>query len=332
MKINVLYFGFIILLFNSCLEKDQRQEVWIYTSLYKDTISDMTPTLEKKFPNIKIQWFQAGSEDIASKVNTELLAGIPKADLLISSERFWYQELSDNKKLHTFKPQNYDKIHDSIKNPELTFQIASIPVMVIAYNSDVIKENEAPKSFSELINPKFKDKINGGSPLSSGTNFTTMSALQYKYGWDFFKKLKANNALLEGGNSAVLRRIQSNERPIGWVLLENVLRFQNDDKRIQIIYPDDGAITQFNTLGIIKKETDRKNCEALANWFLSEEGQEYMIKSYMYSVLKNFKSPDGALAYEKLVEKSFPWKIDVIKEIVSKRSELKDEFSSIMFK
>lgn len=314
------------------MEKDSRQEVWIYTSLYKDTIADMTPVLEKKFPHLKIQWYQAGSEDIASKVNTELMAGTPKADILISSERFWYQELSDNKVLHSFKPANYDSFMDNYKNPDLTFQIASIPAMVIAYNSESISEKDAPKSFIDLQKAEYKDKVNGGSPLSSGTNFTTMVALQQKYGWDYFKKLKSNNTLLEGGNSAVLRRIQNKERPIGWVLLENVLRFQHDDKRIKIVYPTDGIITQFNTLGILKKDSDRKYCEELANWFLSEAGQEFMIKSFMYSPLKNFKSPEGAMPFDTISKNAFPWTQDIIKSIVSKRNGLKEDFSSIMFK
>jgi iron(III) transport system substrate-binding protein len=190
---------FLLSPLTSCFNSDKRTEVWIYTSLYKDTIAEMTPALEKKFPDIKIQWYQAGSEDIASKINTELLAGEAKADLLISSERFWYQELSDNKQLHTFKPDHYEHFLDEIKNPEMTFHVASIPAMVIVYNNEAITDQEAPKTFKDLVDGRLKDKVNGGSPLASGTNFTTMAALQTKYGWDYFKKLKANNTLLEGG-------------------------------------------------------------------------------------------------------------------------------------
>jgi iron(III) transport system substrate-binding protein len=328
-------FIFIILLttiLSGCFNQDNRQEIWIYTSLYKDTIADITPKLEKQFPHLKINWFQAGSEDIAAKINTEFMAGDAKADLLISSERFWYQELHDAGKLHNFKPEVYDQFYDELKNSEFTFHVASIPVMVIAYNSEAIQEKNAPKSFKDLLSNSYKGLVNGGSPLSSGTSFTTMAALQSLYGWDYFKSLKANNALLEGGNSAVMRRIQNKERPIGWVLLENVLRFQHEDARLKIVLPSDGAITQFNILAILKKPSPRTEVEKVANWIFSQQGQEAMIKSYMYSPIKNFATPQGAPDFKQVQASAFPWTIELIKKITTTRNELKDQFSEIMFK
>lgn len=316
----------------ACSKKDNRTEVWIYTSLYKDTIAEMTPKLEKAFPDIKVNWFQAGSEEVAAKVNTELMAGEPKVDLLISSERFWYQELSDNGKLHAFKPQAYDAFYDDLKWPDGTFYVASIPVMVLVYNNEVIKAGEAPKSFLALTENKYKDKITGGSPLASGTNFTTVAALQKKYGWDYIQKLKANNFLFDGGNSAVIKRIQNKEKPIGWVLLENVLRFQNEDKRLQVIYPEDGVVTQFNTMAITKKNASREAAEKIANWIFSDDGQEAMINSYMYSPVKGFKDPKAAPPFMEIKAKSFAWTTELIKEITAKRSEIKEKFSSIIFK
>lgn len=316
----------------SCNQKGEKKEIWIYTSLYKDTIADMTPKLEKEFPGIKINWYQAGSEEIAAKVNTELIAGVPKADILISSERFWYQELSDSGKLVAWKPSAFENFEDAYKNPTGTFHIVSVPIMAIVYNNEVVKEEDAPKSFKDFANPKYKGLLNGGSPLASGTAFTTILALQQKYGWDYFHQLKANGFLFDGGNSAVIKRIQTKERPIGFVLLENVLRFQNDDKRLKIVYPEDGVVTQFNTMGIPKKDGPMEDTMKLADWFFTKEGQEAMTRSFMHSPVKNFPAPAGAPTLAELREKSFPWTEDLIKELTEKRFDIKETYVEIMFK
>ena len=316
----------------SCQRDDGRKEIWIYTSLYKDTIADMEPKLQKAFPNIKINWYQAGSEEIAAKVNTELIAGAPKADILISSERFWYQELSDSGKLLSWKPAAFDRFQDDYKNEAGTFHIVSVPIMVLVYNSEVISENEAPKSFKELAQPKFKNLGTGGSPLASGTAFTTVLALQNKYGWEYFHDLRNNNFLLDGGNSAVIKRIQTKERPIGFVLLENVLRFQHDDKRLKVIYPNDGVVTQFNTMGIPKRDGDMTDTLKLADWFFTNEGQAAMTRSYMHSPMKNFPPPEGAPTLETLKEKAFLWTEPLIKELTEKRFDIKENYVEIMFK
>ena len=83
----------------------EKQTLWVYTSLYKDTINRLKPMLAQDFPNVEFKWFQAGSEDIATKVNAEILSGRVQADVMISSDRFWYEELAQSGYLE--KNQDY---------------------------------------------------------------------------------------------------------------------------------------------------------------------------------------------------------------------------------
>lgn len=324
-------FFLLFLLVLSCQKQDEN-EVWIYTSLYKDTIADVTPMLEKEFPGVKINWYQAGSEEIAAKVNTELIAGVPKADIMISSERFWYQELADSGRLAAWKPSQYETFLPEYQNEKGTFHIVSVPVMVLAYNAEAMKFEDAPKTFRDLALPKYKGIATGGSPLASGTAFTTVLALHQKYGWEYFHELRKNGFLFDGGNSAVLKKIQTKERPVGFVLLENVLRFQHDDPRLKIIYPDDGVVTQFNTMGIPKKKDLRDVVFKIAEWFFTNDGQKAMTRSFMHSPLKDFPPPEGARPLSELKEKAFAWTPELILDLTEKRFEIKENYVEIMFK
>ncbi|TNE96822.1 MAG: extracellular solute-binding protein [Deltaproteobacteria bacterium] len=312
-------------------EKKESNEVWIYTSMYKDTIADMTPKLQKAFPNLKFQWFQAGSEEIATKVNAEILAGGTQADILISSDRFWYEEMGNTGYLIGFNSEKTSAIPSQLKHPKGYYNAVSIPVMVMAFNSEAINESDAPKSFKEMADDKWKAKFTTGSPLASGTNFTTMAMLQHNYGWDYFKALKNNETIAQGGNSSVLRRIQSKERPVGWVLLENLLRFQDKDQRLKTIFPEDGVVLQANVMGITKKDGSRENAKKVADWFLSQDGQAAMVRSFMYSPFESFEPPKGAPPFSKLLSNSFEWSKEFIEKTTKTRAELKEKFTEIMF-
>jgi iron(III) transport system substrate-binding protein len=339
MNVNMKYFVLFLLLINlaSCQSdknansKKKASEVWIYTSMYKDTIADITPQIEKDFPGIKFHWFQAGSEDIATKVNAEILAGGTKADLLISSDRFWYEEMANMGKLHSYKSKLGSSMDAQLRHPNGMYHTLSIPVMVMAYNNEALSKEEAPKTFKEMSDPKWNGKFTTGSPLASGTNFTTMAMLQSHYGWDYFKKLKTNQTIAQGGNSAVLRRIQSKERPVGWVLLENLLRFKDKDKRLEIIFPEDGSVIHGNIMAITKKSESRLLTEQVVEWLFSRKGQEAMTRSYMYSPMKSIAPPLGAPELAILLENSFPWTPDFIKNVTAKRAELKETYTEIMF-
>jgi iron(III) transport system substrate-binding protein len=308
-----------------------KTDLWIYTSLYKDTIADIQPQLEKQFPDIKFNFYQAGSEEVAAKVNAEELAGGVKADVLISSDRFWYEDLAKQKKLFAYKPKAASKVSGDLKSPEGFYTTLSLPVMVLAYNNEAVPDAKAPKSFKELGDPKWKGQASTGSPLASGTNFTTVAFLQKSYGWDYFKDLKKNEVISEGGNGAVIRRLQTKERPVGWVLLENILRFQDTDKRIKFVIPDDGAVIQNNIIAITQASKSKEAAQKFVEWMYGPEGQQAMIKSFMYSPLPGFAAPKGAPELKQVLAKAKPWSPALIREFMDDREKIKDNYSKIMF-
>jgi len=323
----------LLLLFISCQEKGEAQKntLWIYTSLYKDTINEITPALKKEFPEVEFKFFQAGSEEIATKVNAEMMSGNVQVDVMISSDRFWYEELEQAGKLLKYISPKAAGIADSLKSSGGFYSTLSLPVMVLCYNKDLINIEMLPKTFKDLANSKYKNLFTTGDPLASGTNFTTMAMLQHHYGWDYFKNLKNNNTIGQGGNSSVLRRIQNGERPIGWVLLENVLRFQDKDKRLKVIYPKDGVVTNNNIIAISKDTGNADLAKRFVDFMYGKVGQQQMVKSFMYSPIPGFAAPKGAPEFSFVLKNSFPWTREFLSSVRDSRMELKEKYTEIMF-
>ena len=324
---------FFFLFFSSCQSTGPgQQELWIYTSLYKDTIADLTEKLRKDFPKVRFRWYQAGSEEIAAKVNAENLAGGTKAHILISSDRFWYEEMASKGYLKAYTSPNAKKVSASLRHAQGYYTTLSIPVMVLAYNGEVLTKEDAPKSFEELGDAKWRKKLTTGSPLASGTNFVTLAMLQYTYGWDYVQKLKNNETISQGGNSAVIRRLQHKERVVGWVLLENLLRLQDKDSRLKVVYPEDGVIFQANVLAVVKKKGGTYELQKrFVDWMYGPEGQKAMTRSYMYSPIVDYAPPKGAPPLDTLRAKAFVWSREFIEKMVLERVRIKEKFSEIMF-
>ena len=51
--------------------------------------------MQERFPDLTIRWFQRGSEDVAARLNSEIAAGRVAADLVMTSDPFWYEELKE---------------------------------------------------------------------------------------------------------------------------------------------------------------------------------------------------------------------------------------------
>lgn len=328
---NILLLLLVFIVSFGCSKKAEKEKVWIYTSLYKDTVNDLKTKMAKDFPDIDVQFYQAGSEEVAAKVQAEALAGKIQADILISSDRFWYEDMAAKGTLLSYKPAGTEKVEEHFKNPQGFYTAVSLPVMVMAYNSESVLEKDAPKSFGELKDPKWKDKVSSGSPLASGTSFTTVAFLVKKYGWDYFTALRKNNYIAEGGNSGVIRRLQSKERPVGIVLMENLLRLTTTDPRIKMIIPADGAVMQANVLAIVKKVGEQTAAKKIADWMFTKAGQESMTQSFMYATMPGIADPKGAPALPELLKNAQSWSPEFISETMKSREQIKDQFSKIVF-
>lgn len=319
----------LCLLLCACTPRSDKKEFWIYTSLYKNTVADVDGKLRARFPGVEFKFFQAGSEEVAAKVGAEELAGGTRADLLIFSDRFWFEEMARLGRFRKLPATAASQVPAAMKHPEGLYSAVSFPIMVLIYNSDAVPTTDAPKSFREMGEPRWKKKFTTGSPLASGTNFTTVAFLQKSYGWEYFRQLRANEVIAEGGNSSVIRRVQTKERPVGWVLLENALPARAKDPRLEIVYPTDGPVVQNNVLAILDKP-EAKTAEDVAAWFFGAEGQAAMRESFMYPAIAGEAAPPGAKPLSEVLATAPAWTPALVEEFMKGRDGIKEQFMEIV--
>ena len=307
---------------------DDGDELWIYTSIYPAVIERMQPALEEAFPGVAFRWYQKGSEQIAARLNMELDAGASPCDLLMTSDPFYYAELADAGLLEAYESPAAADVPGNLKDPRHAFATVRVPLMVIAVNHDRLDASAFPQSFRDLTAPRFRSRVAMGDPLKSGTTFTTVAALVRKYGWAYFEALRKNDVLSAGGNSSVLSKLETGERPVGIILLENLLPSLSKGAPITVIYPSDGAIPVPSPVGILKGTDRPALARRIYDYLFSEVMQEAIVSGHMYSPLPAFRPPEGARAWKDLA--LFPWDAAFLTWVKKERVAIKKRFRSIM--
>ena len=323
----------VLLAFSGCLpalavNEDVEGELVIYTSMYKEIVDMMDQSLKAEFPNLKPGndgsfFFQAGTGSLITKIYGEMgdQRNQPLAcDMLMVAEPAFSLELKDYGYLHSFEIENADSLLRFPYDPEGYWYPVRVCNMVLAYNPEKVDEWKSkgvtiPQSFHDFAyDPSLKGYISMGDPMTSGTSYAAVVALIGKYGEEYLDKLAANKVMRESGSTAI-GKLQSGECAALMILEESLLKVLHDEAEkgtpvtnLKVIYPEDGVILIPSTVMIIGEEYSKNvntdAAEAVARWFLTEAGQDAVLKGYMHSVLKDTAEiPYMSVSTDELIQK-----------------------------
>ena len=102
----------------------------------------------------------------------------------------------EQKLLTKYTPAGVDAFPAGFKDKDGYFYGLRATVNVIAYNTKAVTAAEAPKTWKDLLDPKWKGKMVTAHPGYSGVIATHVLALVNQYGWDYFKQLAQNKLML----------------------------------------------------------------------------------------------------------------------------------------
>jgi len=187
-----------------------------------------------------------------------------------------------------------------------------VDAMVLAYNPELKKKEEVPNSFHDFAyNEAVKGKISMSNPLTSGTAMAAVTALKDKYGYEYFEALGKQNVMVESGGVACTK-LETGECDVIMILEESILKKrEEDDSALEVIYPTDGTIVIPSTIMTIADGKNANNniaaCQAITDWFLSNEGQKNIVAGWMHSVVSGYPEPPyDAIPTSEILKNTMP--------------------------
>jgi iron(III) transport system substrate-binding protein len=134
--------------------------VVIYTSADERTIKALKEGFEKKYPFLTLEYVRGGPDALANRFIEEFDRRVAYADVLslgtLSSLKII---LTKPERLMVYVPKDIAWLPSELRDPEGRWHSSRIILVSIAYNTRLLKPEEAPKTFKDLIDPKWRGKI-----------------------------------------------------------------------------------------------------------------------------------------------------------------------------
>jgi iron(III) transport system substrate-binding protein len=215
--------------------------VW-YTSLALTSAEKVARLFETAHPGVKVEVQRTGSQRILQRVMQELQAGIKNVDVIHTSDAGHFVLLKGKQLLARYTPAGVDRFPAGFKDRDGYYYGLRATVNAIAYNTKLVAAADAPKTWKDLLDPRWKGKLVTAHPGYSGVIATHVLALVNLYGWDYFKQLAQNRVMLVQSAVDPSGVVASGERPVA--VDGGEYTFYQTKKKgnpVEIVYPRDGV-------------------------------------------------------------------------------------------
>jgi iron(III) transport system substrate-binding protein len=223
--------------------------------------------------------------DIESTKTVGLTAAImaeaarPRCDVFWNNEILNTLRLEEKGLVEAYQSPAAGAYPEMYRSPTGTWHGFAGRARVLIVNTDLVKEDERPKSIYDLADPKWKGKVGIARP-AAGTTASHVACLFAALGEEkakeFLRSLKANDVQILGGNKQVALAAASGQIAFGLTDTDDAIIEIEKANPVAIVYPDReegelGTLFIPNTLAIIKNGPNPEAAKKLVDYLLSPE-------------------------------------------------------------
>jgi iron(III) transport system substrate-binding protein len=307
----------------------KEKELTIYTAHYNtEEAARLCGAFEKKYPGIKCNFVRTTAQVALQRFQQDVQANRPVASVFSSTDNSHYPDLKKQGLLMPYKPQSAVNMVDSIKqynDPDGSYTITAAALMVICYNTTLVSEKDAPKNWTDLLDPKWKGKVSIGHPAFSGYVGTWTVLMQKLYGWSYFEKLEKNQPQIGRSVNDTVTMLNSKERWVAAGPEATTLLSRDKGNPLAVIYPTDGALLMVSPSGIPKNAPSPNAGKLYLEFLLSKEAAEVQVEAHSLSVIKGIKPAPGSKPLES-IKVVRPTDEEVAKGIPQVKEKFRDTF------
>lgn len=254
-------------------------KVVFYTAMDLAFAERLGRTFEAKFPGIAARVERSGAERVFTRIDQEYKSNIRTVDVVNTADQAHVMYWKRNGWLAQYLPEEVVKYYDKkYYDPEGFALVTRILVSPFGINTNLVKIEDAPKSFADLLDPKWSGKMVKAHPAYSGTIMNATFQIARDLGWGYFEKLAKQNVLQVQSATDTPKRIVLGERAVmidgaGYL----VIRAKEEGKPVEIIYPAEGTPLATSPSVVMKAAPNPNAARLFQSWIHSREGQQLLI-------------------------------------------------------
>src|ERR1041384_6710356 len=253
-------------------------KVTFYTAMDLQFAERLGKAFEAKYPGIAARVERSGAERVFQRIAQEYASNIHAVDVVNTADQAHVIIWKRNGWLAQYLPEDVVKYYDKkYYDPEGFQLVTRVLVSPFGINTNLVKMEDAPKSFDDLLDPKWSGKMVKAHPAYSGTIMNATFQIARDLGWGYLEKLAKQKVLQVQSATDTPKRIVLGERAVmidgaGYL----VIRDKEAGKPVDVIYPAEGTPVATSPSCVFKAAPNPNAARLFFNWMHGREGQQLL--------------------------------------------------------
>ncbi len=255
--------------------KKEGRVVWYTTLIVNQVVIPLKTAFEKKYPGVTLDYARNDEGPTAIRLLNEAKAGKVQADV--------FDGLTVNVPLKRegllarIDIPNAADYPAELKDADGTWHALLLFVFGPGYNTNLVSQAEAPKTYQDLLDPKWKGKMAWNPNSSAGAiGFVgnILLSMGPDKGMEYLQALAKQNVVnVEASSRAILDQVIAGEYPLGLMMFNNHTVISARKGAPSDWTPLEPVPVAFDSLGIMKDAPHPNAARLLVEFLLSDEGQ-----------------------------------------------------------
>jgi iron(III) transport system substrate-binding protein len=253
-----------------------------YSALELNVAERLGKEFEAKYPGISVHVERSGAERIYQRIAQEQASGINAVDVANSTDPAHYLDWKARGWLAPYVPDDVAKYFPADQvDPDGTYATSCAWLEVIGYNTNLVKAEDAPKSYADLLDPKWQGKIVKAHPGYSGAIMTATFVLARDLGWSFFEGLAQQKVMQVQSAADPPKKLLLGERA---VMADgndyNLLLGKDQGQPVEVVYATEGSPLIIVPSGVFRNAPNPNAARLFQSYFFSAEGQQMLVDNF----------------------------------------------------
>src|SRR6195256_3126787 len=259
-------------------------KVSFYSALELNVGERLARSFEAKYPGISVRVERSGAERIFQRIAQEQASGINAVDVANSTDPAHYLDWKGRDWLAPYIPDDVAKYFPADQaDPDGMYATSCGWIEAIGYNTNLVKREDAPKSYADLLDPKWQGKIVKAHPGYSGAILTATFVLVRDLGWPYLEKLAQQKVLQVQSAADPPKKILLGERA---VMADgndyNLVLLKDQGRPVEVVYAAEGSPLIIVPTGVFRSAPHPNAARLFQSFIFSAEAQQMLVDTFAH--------------------------------------------------